>query len=110
MTGPAMHVERGDSRYQQLVRDFRAECATANLPCWLCRQPIDYRLRVKPGKPIPDGVFEADHYRTWSEYPHLRMDRGNLRASHHRCNRRRSNKPADQARVVLALGEPSREW
>ena len=110
MTGPPVYVERDDPRYQRMIRAYRAECAAASLPCWLCRQAIDYRLRHKPGRPIPDGAFEADHYKSWSEYPHLRMDRGNLRPSHHRCNRRRSNKPASEARTVLALGEPSRDW
>lgn len=110
VTGPAVHVTRDDPRYKALIRSFRAECEQASTPCWLCRQPIDYRLRHRPGRPIPDGAFEADHYKTWSEYPHLRMDRANLRATHHSCNRRRSNKPADESRAVLALGEPSRDW
>lgn len=110
MTGPAVHITRDDSRYQQLIRDYRAECAAASLPCWLCGQAIDYRLRHRPGRPIPAGAFEADHVKTWTKYPHLRMDRANLRPSHHECNRARSDKPADEARTVLALGEPSREW
>lgn len=110
MTGPAHHVTRDDPRYKALVRAFRAECAAAAAPCWLCRQPIDYTLRHRPGKPIPAGAFEADHYKGWAAYPHLRMDRGNLRASHHGCNRARSDTPAEEARVVLALGEPSRAW
>lgn len=107
---PAHQVQRDDPRYRALVRRFRRESEQAGSPCWLCKQPIDYTLKHRPGRPIPDGAFEADHYKTWSDHPDLRMDPGNLRASHHGCNRRRSNKPADEARVVLALGEPSRDW
>lgn len=110
MAGPADHIERNDSRYQKLVRSYRAECSAASLPCWLCGQRIDYTLKQRPGRPIPDGAFEADHYKGWAAYPQLRLDRGNLRPSHHRCNRGRSDKPAEQARVTLALGEPSRDW
>lgn len=110
MTGPPVHVTRDDSRYQRLIRDYRAECDAASLPCWLCRQPIDYTLRHRPRRPIPDGAFEADHFRAWADFPHLRMDRANLRPSHHSCNRARSNRAPEVARAVLALGEPSREW
>lgn len=110
MTGPPAYVERDDPRYRALVRSFRAECAAASLPCWLCRQPIDYTIRWRPGRPIPDGAFEADHFKTWSKYPALRLDRANLRPAHHSCNRARSDKPAHEARAVLALGEPSRRW
>lgn len=110
MTQPPIHATRDDPRYRALIRAFRADCEQANTPCWLCRQPIDYTLRHRPGKPIPDGAFEADHYKTWSGYPHLRMDRANLRASHHSCNRARSAKEPETARATLALGEPSREW
>lgn len=104
------HITRDDPRYKRLIRDYRAECAAAHLPCWLCGQPIDYSLRHKPGRPTPDGAFEADHYKTWSEYPRLRMDRANLRPSHLRCNRSRSNSPAGETKALYALGEPSRDW
>lgn len=110
MTGPAAHIERDDPRYRKLVRDFRADCETSGTPCWLCGQPIDYRLRHKPGKPIPDGAFEADHAKTWADYPALRLDRSNLRAAHKGCNRRRGKRPADDLQRELALGEPSRTW
>ena len=107
---PTPHIERNDPRYQRLIRTYRAECAAAHLPCWLCHQPIDYSLRYKRGKPIPDGAFEADHYKTWAKHPALRMDRANLRPSHHGCNRNRSDKEPGEAQAPLALGEPSRDW
>ena len=107
---PRPQIERNDPRYRALIRRYRAEGAAAGLPCWLCGQPIDYRLRHRPGQPIPDGAFEADHYRTWARHPEDRMNPGNLRPAHHRCNRARSDKPPERARATLALGTPSRDW
>jgi hypothetical protein len=74
-----------DPRTLSPYKRARANLAAQGLPCWICRNPIDYTLRW----PNP-WSFTADHA--------LELDAGgdpndpaNLRPSHARCNIRRGN-------------------
>ena len=85
-------------------RQLRAEVAAAyraaNAPCWLCGQPIDYDA------PAHDpNALDIDHVKARKPYPHLALDRSNLRPSHCRCNRSRGVRDAGPG-----LGEPSEDW
>jgi hypothetical protein len=64
-------------------------CATSHLPCWHCRQPIDYHTPAR----TPDS-FECDHAVPVKVNPALALHWSNLRPSHARCNQaRRDDKP-----------------
>lgn len=67
------------------------------LPCWICRQPIDYEAPANH----PES-FEPDHYYPLSTHPQLANDPGNLRPSHSKCNRSRGNQAptSDQSEWV----------
>lgn len=86
--------------YRKLKTVFRAECAAADAPCWLCRMPIDYDLEW------PDNdAFELDHLYPRSTHPEHTLDPANFRASHKRCNGSRQNKmPAGR------IGTFTRRW
>ena len=43
-------------RWRKLRATFRLDCERRQLPCGICRQPIDYRLK----HPDPDG-WHPDH-------------------------------------------------
>lgn len=87
---------RSGHNWRKLVANLRAQ----RRPCWICGQPIDYRLRW------PDPAsFSADHAAPLSTYPHLAEDPSNLRASHLRCNTSRgAREPKAQ------IGITSRNW
>ena len=82
---------------------FRAECEAADLPCWLCRRPIDYAAAWNDWK--NDDRYERDHFYPASTHAELYDDPENWRPSHAGCNRARGN---DQA--TGGLGIPSRQW
>ncbi len=78
----------------------RAALRLRRLPCWLCRQPIDY-----DAPPDAPTAFSLDHVQPVSTHPHLAEVESNQRAAHRRCNLSRgAREPA------LDLGEPSRPW
>ena len=63
--------------WNRLLASFKAECRASNLPCWLCKQPIDYALTGSQS-----AAFSADHVQPTS----LRGDplrRDNLRPAHY---------------------------
>lgn len=72
---------------------------SANAPCWICGQPIDYRAPVG----TPDA-WEPDHFLPVSTHPEAAMDIGNLRPSHCSCNRSRGRRSVD------SIGARSRRW
>lgn len=98
----ASNNARSTRSHKNARAQFRAECADAGTPCWLCWQAIDYAL--------PHGHHEAfhlDHYFPVSSRPELVDDPGNFRASHSACNISRGDKdPAD----VLTIGATTRQW
>lgn len=99
-----MSTKRTNTRRQHKQRvDFRAECAAADLPCWLCNQPIDYAAAHDDyGN---DDRFQEDHYFPVSTHPELQDDPENTRPSHAGCNRERGN-----GTPAATLGIPSQEW
>lgn len=110
-------IARDDGRYRRARADFRARCATARTPCWLCGEPIDYSIRQRPGRPVDPRGFEVDHVKPWATHPNLRLEPSNWCASHSRCNRERArtqqrNDPTGPAPrdLALGLGTPSRAW
>lgn len=91
--------------WRTLRASFRAECAAADEPCWICRQPIDYSIVNPVGEKQNTEAWEPDHLYPRSTHPHLMMDRANLRASHMGCNRARGKEMVDDD-----LGPLSRQW
>jgi 5-methylcytosine-specific restriction endonuclease McrA len=85
-----------DWQWKQLRIRFKAHCRARNAPCWICVERgadpsfarIDYNAA-----PYDPSSFNADHARSWEEYPHLRYTFENLRASHRRCNLQRGKRP-----------------
>jgi len=71
--------------WTNLVARFKAECATRNDPCWLCRKPIDYRLTGRDRM-----AFSADHVRPTSLGGDV-MRLSGLKPAHYGCNSRRGN-------------------
>jgi hypothetical protein len=79
----AARDDRSSKAMKKLKRDQRAK----RLPCWLCGQPIDYE--AAPDEP---ESFSYDHAKPWSTHPELRLDPGNGRSAHLRCNKSRGNR------------------
>jgi 5-methylcytosine-specific restriction endonuclease McrA len=96
---PSPNTSRtGTTAYLRARSRLLRRAMRLRLPCHLCGKPIDYSLRT----PDP-GSFEADHVS-----PHSlggTDDLDNLRPSHRRCNRARSNRPDARPRLPT-----TREW
>src|SRR5699024_1749125 len=91
---------RSTRRYKKHRKDFREHSANTNAPCWLCKQPIDYRIEWPD-----DDAIELDHLYPVSSHPAHPEDPANFRAYHRLCNLQRSNRmPTGR------LGNPSRKW
>jgi hypothetical protein len=86
-------------RMKRLRKEFRAESAANNTPCWMDGMPIAYEVEGV------DDSFELDHYYPVSTHPELQEDPGNFRASHLLCNRTRGNDAPEPG-----LGTLSRAW
>nr|DAJ39236.1 MAG TPA: restriction endonuclease [Caudoviricetes sp.] len=88
---------QGTRRYMKLRAIFLDECKEANAPCWLCGQPIDYR--IPHNDPVTGAVnreaFELDHAYPRSTHPELAEDPSNFRPSHRACNLKRSDGKGD---------------
>jgi hypothetical protein len=83
---------RHSGAWKQLRERFKMACAAEQLPCWQCRQPIDYHTATR----TPHS-FECDHVVPVSVDPALALVWSNLRPSHARCNQaRRDDKPPAQ--------------
>ena len=72
---------QGTRRYMKLRAIFLDGCKEANAPCWLCGQPIDYR--IPHNDPVTGAVnreaFELDHAYPRSTHPELAEDPSNFR-------------------------------
>jgi len=75
-------------RERQLKRQHRQQCRSANAPCWICRQPIDYSAAAGSRR-----SFESDHIKPVSTHPHLGYVMTNLAPSCCACNRSRGSRP-----------------
>lgn len=83
---------RNGHRDRQLKREHRARCRSANLPCALCAQPIDYAL--------PAGhreAFQSDHRIPVKARPDLAYLISNLQPSHASCNASRGTRSMPQS-------------
>jgi len=79
-----------------LVANQRAK----QLPCWICRQPINYEAKANSS-----DAFEVDHIKPVSTHPELAEEPMNLASSHGGCNRSKG------ARALKpTLGNTSRNW
>jgi hypothetical protein len=93
-----------NTRRMQVLRPaFRKECEAADLPCWLCNQPIDYDARQDDYK--NPSRFQLDHYHPASKRPDLYDDPSNWKPSHSGCNRARGAEAP-----TAGLRPPSRDW
>lgn len=107
VTAANARAMRESPQYKKRRGEFRAEGArqrnedgTTGAPCWLCNQPIDFKLTY----PHPMS-WSLDHKLTVKERPDLVMDVENWAHSHYDCNiRRGTDDPA------LDLGVASEEW
>jgi hypothetical protein len=105
--GAAVRTMRTSTEYQKSREEFlfrakhhRNPDGTNGQPCWLCGQPIDYRLRF----PHPRS-WSLDHAIPISDNPRLMLNPSNFRSAHLDCNGHRQN---DEPRIDL--GEPSEIW
>lgn len=72
----------------------RAKGRRENLPCCICRQPIDYSLRGDP------EACSVQHIKSRNLYPELTWVRSNWGPAHLRCN----TAAGDGSRALLDLG------
>jgi 5-methylcytosine-specific restriction endonuclease McrA len=102
-------MEDGQSSrfYLKSKKEFRARCAEAEAPCWLCGQEIDYRIPWQGPITgyVDDDAFELDHLYPRSTHPELAEDPGNYRPAHRSCNGQRSNRMP-----MAGLGTLTRAW
>jgi hypothetical protein len=69
-------------------------------PCWLCGEPIDYRLRF----PHPRS-WSLDHVIAVTENAAMALNPGNFRSAHLDCtNHRQTGEPP------IEVGSPSEAW
>lgn len=87
---------RSGGNWRKLVANQRAK----QLPCWICRQPINYAAKANSS-----DAFEVDHIKPLSTHPHLAEEPTNLASVHSLCNRAKGAKAASPA-----LGDTSRNW
>lgn len=95
-----MRDPRGTRRWRELRERLYRRDRAANVPCWICGQPIDYRAEAG----TPDA-WEPDHVQPVADHPELAFDPGNIRPAHCSCNRSRKNTGAGEQ-----IGVPSRIW
>ncbi|MFI9537467.1 HNH endonuclease [Nocardia fusca] len=82
---------------RQIARSLKLRRAQ---PCFICRQPIDYRL------PHDDPeAFTVEHIKPRSTHPHLELEPSNCAPAHASCNKSRGN-----SEVVYGLGRTSEQW
>jgi hypothetical protein len=105
--GAAIRKMRSSLEYQKPREEYRFRAQhhrnpdkTTGAPCWLCGQPIDYRLKF----PHPRS-WSLDHAVPVKENPALMLNASNFRTAHLDCNNhRQSDEPP------IELGEPSEIW
>lgn len=82
---------------------IRTKGASGNLPCSLCHQPIDYRLRY----PHPQSC-SVQHVKSRVLFPHLTWVRANWAPAHLDCNK--SAGDGTNAATNAALGVITPLW
>ena len=81
MTDGRLNPEWGGRRKQQATEYVRRRGESLGLPCCICRQRIDYRLRY----PAP-GSCSVQHVKSQRDFPHLRWEPSNWEPAHLLCN------------------------
>lgn len=82
------------------LNQIAANLRAAGGPCFICGQPIDYRL------PWDDpNAFTVEHIKPRATHPHLAEDPANCAPAHARCNKGRQTKP-----YAPSLGALSSDW
>jgi 5-methylcytosine-specific restriction endonuclease McrA len=96
----SLEYQNAREQYLTRARAHRNPDGSLGEHCWLCGNPIDYRLKF----PHPKS-WSLDHLIPLDDNPRLLLDSRNFRSSHLDCNRHRgSNEPP------LDLGVPSEIW
>lgn len=85
-------------------RRLRLEVLQANPVCSLCGGRIDLAL---PWRNPMSGT--VDHVLPLMDYPHLALERSNLRPAHRRCNTSKGAGRSTRS-ALLTLGRRSRQW
>lgn len=91
-------TEWGGRRAQRALEQVRAWGEARGIPCCICGQPIDYRLR----KPDPRSC-SVQHVKPRRSFPHLTWDPRNWAPAHLLCN------TAETQRTDQPLGVTS-DW
>lgn len=73
--------EWGGRRKQRATELVRLRGERLGLPCCICGQPIDYRLRY----PHPQSC-SVQHVKSQRDFPHLRWETSNWAPAHLDCN------------------------
>lgn len=94
------YAGRSTRRFKAQRTAFRNDCATRELPCWLCGNTIDYTLP----KEHPEA-FNLDHGIPVATRPDLAEEPANFRPSHKTCNEARGTSDPH-----IQLGQPSEPW
>lgn len=88
----AKRAMRSSSEYKQAREQFKFQAehhrnrdGTIGEPCWLCGEPVDYRLKF----PHPRS-WSLDHAVPIKDSPALMLNPRNFRSSHFDCNNHRS--------------------
>jgi 5-methylcytosine-specific restriction endonuclease McrA len=98
---------RSSLEYQNVRKQYRSQAkahhnkdGTKGEKCWLCGEPIDYRLKF----PHPRS-WSLDHMIPISENPALMLNASNFRSAHLDCNNHRQT-----GAPPIELGTPSEIW
>jgi hypothetical protein len=88
------------ARFLLQAQNHRNPDGTRGEPCWICGEPIDYRLKY----PHPKS-FSIDHMLSARDRPDLIMVQQNWRSAHMGCNAYRGT-----GEPPIDLGVPSEAW
>lgn len=93
---------RSGRRWRELTRQIRA----TETHCWRCGQRIDWSIPYRDDHGnVNQASGTVEHKLPLAVRPDLAEDRGNLAASHWRCNA-----TAGARQTELGLGERTRDW
>lgn len=85
-----MHIPPwSGARAQKALEQVRSHGSKNEIPCWICKLEIDYRLRF----PHPQACT-VQHIKSRHQWPHLTWDPHNWAPAHADCNS--GERPADR--------------
>jgi 5-methylcytosine-specific restriction endonuclease McrA len=92
--------KKSREQFRYRAQHHRNSDGSSGEPCWLCGQPIDYRLKF----PHPRS-WSLDHIVPIADNPRLALNPTNYRSAHLDCNNyRQTGEPP------IELGVPSEIW